>query len=169
MQILKLFCGGSVGRVILEIHLENMDSPLLVTTQVESPRQDRLDDSRLAMTQVECALCMFDGLIEQALTQASVREHGMRTPGSRFGFNRAVEVLSRPGRFVFPHESSAQREQGAQMVWSEDEDFFPIALGLHPIVHLRGINSKKEIGVRVIRSQPINRIQVAARLSRLVG
>src|SRR6266436_1973049 len=83
--------------------------------------------------------------------------------------NRAVEVLSRLGRFVFPHEGAAQGEQGAQMVWSENEDFFPIALGVHPIVHLRGIDSKKEVGVRVTRSRPINRIQVAARLSRLVG
>ena len=121
------------------------------------------------MTELKCALCMFDGLIKQALTQASVREHGMRAPGSRFGFNRAIEVLSRLGRFVFPHEGAAQGEQGAQMVWSENEDFFPIALGVHPIVHLRGIDSKKEVGVRVAGSKPINRLQVAARLGRLVG
>src|SRR6266849_11150890 len=114
---------GSVCRVILQIRLENMDSPLLVAVQVESPRQDWLDDSRLAMTQLDGALGVFDGLIKQALTQASIREHGMRAPGSRFGFNRAVEVLSRLGRFVFPHEGAAQGEQGAQMVWSENEDF----------------------------------------------
>ena len=60
-------------------------------------------------------------------------------------------------------------EQGAQIVWSKDEGSFPIALGMHPIVHFRGIDSQKEVGVRVVRSRPINRIQVAARLSRLVG
>src|SRR5436309_14304995 len=109
------------------------------------------------MTQLECALCMFDRLIKQALPQASIREHGMRAPGSRFGFNRAVEVLSRLGRFVFPHEGSAEGEQGAQMIWSEDEDFFPVSLAVTPIVHLRGIDSKKEVGSRLARRQPIYR------------
>src|SRR5260370_32727753 len=93
----------------------------------------------------------------------------MRAPGSRFCIKRAVEVLSCLGRFVFPHEGLAQGEQGAQMLWGKDQDSFPIALGAHPIVHLRGTDSKKEVGVRVIRSRPINRIQVAARLSRLIG
>src|SRR5882762_6539447 len=102
------------------------------------------------MTQLECALCVFDGLIKQALPQASIRERCMRAPGSRFGFKRAVEVLSRLGRFVFPQEGFTQGEQGVQMLWSEDEDSFPIALGVHPIVHLCGIDSKKEVGVRII-------------------
>jgi hypothetical protein len=136
---------------------------------VESPRQDLLDNSRLAMAKLKCALCMFDGLIKQALPQARSCEHCMHAPGSRFGFSRAVEVLGRLGRFVFPHEGFAQGEQGAQMVWSAEEDSFPKALGMHPIFHLSGIDSKKEVGVRVAGSKPINRIQVAARLSRLVG
>src|SRR5437016_572567 len=52
------------------------------------------------------------------------------------------------------------------MAWSAAEDSFPIALGMHPIVHLCGIDSKKEVGVRVAGSKPINRLQVAARLGR---
>src|SRR6266705_6553188 len=99
------------------------------------------------MTQVECTVGMFDGLLKQALPQASIREECMRAQGSRFGFNRAVEVLDRLGRFVFPHEGLAQGEQGAQMAWSADQDSFPMALGTHPIVHLCGIDSKKEVGV----------------------
>src|SRR5258706_374430 len=62
-------------------------------------------------------------------------------------------VRGRPAnsQVVLSRQGSAQGEQGAQIVWSEDQDSFPIALGMHPIVHLRGIDSKKEVSVRVIR------------------
>src|SRR6267154_913158 len=121
------------------------------------------------MPQLQRTLRMPDGLIQRALPQTSIREHGMGTPGSWFDLHCLVEIPNRVARLVVPYERIAQREQSAKVVWSEDKDFFPIIPGVHPIVHLRGIKAKKKICIGVARSKPIDGIQVAARRGGLVG
>ena len=107
LQFLKQLCGGGVLGVLLEIRLENKDGPLFITAEEESPRQERLGNARLAVTQFDCALCVMDGLVQQALPQASLGEDRMRAPGCGFGFHGPSEVLSRFVGPAFPHEGTA--------------------------------------------------------------
>src|SRR5438046_2902091 len=91
-------------------------------------RQERLNNSGLAVTQFECALGLMDGFVQQALPEVSVRKSRMGAPGSGLGFDSSVEVLSCFIRLAFPHERAGQGQQGARMVWREGQDFFQTIL-----------------------------------------